>query len=335
MAMEKRQQDIQVGAGLTESRYSQDFIDLLKTWSLPTVLIIAAGVLAIQGWRLYKNRQETSLAAAFKDVEGAVVAGNPTNLVRLAEEHAGKRAVPWMARLTAADILMQAAVSGVAPGAEIDTDGKPKNEADVLKPEQVQQKYDEAAAQYRIVLNETADSRGNEPHALSAAFGLAAVAESRGKWDEARQMYDRAINIADRGGFKAAQTLIKDRIASLDKLKETGSLLSDAQVLTRYDAVKLAYNITPDTLAQGAGVEPMVTRADGTQVPSKPAYDFEPMVIRKRPAPPAPPAAPKTDTTAPANPAAQTPAPSATTPAPAAATPAPTAPAPTTPAPKP
>lgn len=249
MAMEKRQQQIEVGAGLTESRYSQDFIDLLKNWGGPVLFVVAMGVLGIQGYRWWTARQQAAEVTAIQEFEAARTAGNPTNLIRLADEHEGQLSVSTMARLTAADILLDSSYSGLVPGAPVEPDGTPKSKEDVLSEAQIAQKLSEAKGLYERVWKETNAVKGKELFAIASAFGLAAVAETGKSWDEARTNYDRVISIAERSGMSVPLNVAKERIAALETLKTAAGLPSEANVVTKW-----GYDFEPSPLAP-KGVE--------------------------------------------------------------------------------
>lgn len=341
MALEKRQQNIQVGAGLEESRYSQDFIELLKNWGGPAVMILALGVLGYQGLKWYNLKRENAVSAAFKEFEGAKLAGNPSALIRVAEDHAGQRAVPHLARLEAARLLLESAIMGVDSGAEFvpatsDTPAKLKNESDRLNAERRTQKLKQAEDLYQTVLKQTADEPGQEVHSIFAAYGLASVAETRGEWDQAKLFYDRVIDLSKRAKFETHEKLAKERLASLDQYRTRAKPITQAQLKTRYEGQKFIYNITPDMLRDGKAAEPIVVRADGTRIePPAPVYNFEPSILK-----PKPPAAPEMKPVpgpgdSPTNkPADKTTSPDANKPATPAASPAPAAPATTPAAPK-
>ncbi|CAN5763694.1 hypothetical protein BH11PLA1_BH11PLA1_03790 [soil metagenome] len=280
MAMEKRQQQIQVGAGLTESRYSQDFIDLLKNWSMPVLLLLAVAILGTQGWKYLKARRIQGTVAAFSEYEAAAKAGNPAGLVRVAEEHEGVEAVPLMARLAAADLYAESAYVGIQPGAQVTPEGKVAA-ADVLTPEQVKAQLDSAATQYRAVLTAAEGKAGMEQHAISAAYGLASVAETRGEWDEAGRMYDRVINLSEKAGLPLAGKIAKERAGNIDAVKGAKGLLSAGDVKTAYTRVKVRYDAAAERLTEERMVEPQVMNADGTGVYLAPSgLDFEPAVLK-------------------------------------------------------
>jgi hypothetical protein len=299
MAIDKRQQQIQVGAGLEESRYSQDFIELLRTYLAPVLMIVALVVLGYQGWKWWQNRQIQATATAFKELDAATLSGNPMSLLRVAEDHAGQQAVEPLARLKAADILLESAYSKIAPGAEFLPDGKLKSETDRLTDAQAVERIAQAEAQYRMVLNEFGDVRGKEIHAIGGAFGLAAIGETRKAWDDARVSYDRVIALSDRAGFKTAADIARQRIASLDALKVAADLPSKASVKTRYDRRVVSYTLTPDQVRDGLAVEPVVTQPDGRRVdaPANPP-EFAPTLLKpKAPAPVPAPATPAMEPT--------------------------------------
>ncbi len=283
MAIDKRQQQITVGAGLEESRYSQDFIELLRTYLAPTLLIVALVVLGYQGWKFWQTRQVQAQAAAFKDLDSATVSGNPMSLLRVAEDHVGQQSVEPMARLKAADILLESAISRTVPGAEFGPDGRVKNEGDQLSEVQANERLAQAETQYRKVLVDVGDVKGKEVLAIAGAFGLASVSETRKSWDEARVSYERVVALSDRAGFKTPAEIAKQRIASLDSLKNAPGLPSASAVKTKYDRRVVSYSLTSEQVREGVAVDPVVTQPDGRRAePVANPYDFAPTLLKPK-----------------------------------------------------
>ena len=281
MAIDNRQQQITVGAGLQESRYSQDFIDLLKTYLAPTLMIVALVVLGFQGWKYWQNRQSQAQAAAFKDLDSATMSGNPMSLLRVAEDHIGQQSVEPLARLQAADILLESAISKTVPGAEFGPDGRVKNEADRLTDVQAGERLAQAETQYRKVLSDVGEVSGKEVLAIAGAFGLASVSEMRKAWDEARGSYERVIELSDRVGYKTPSDIAKQRIASLEALKKSPELPSASAVKSRYDRRVLSYSLSPEQVRDGLAVEPSVMQPDGRPTELSPnPYDFAPTLLK-------------------------------------------------------
>lgn len=281
--------DLREGAGLEESRLNREFIDLLKTYLTPALMVIALVALGYAGWQRYKQYQAQQLDRAWVELGDALDARNPTTLNAVAEEHAGIRGVPELARLTAADALLESAYRGVVPGGELDANGNAKNPDDLLTPEKRDAQLTRAAEQYQKVVDLTAGKSRLGLHAINARFGLAAIAETRGKRDEAKAQYEAIEKAAEQAGMPALRDVAKQRLSTLEGVNSETKLLTDAQVVT-----KPTGTWPPPAPGQAPLPGPAVTPAPV-------------------PVPMAPPAAPET---APAQPAPAQPAPAQPTPVP-------------------
>lgn len=227
-----QQQQIQTGAGLTESRLNTEFIDALKKFGPWVVILIAAAILAYAGWGRLKEAREARTLEAFRSLEEARVAGNPDNLVRYAEEAggAGRVALAIQARLSAADVLLFSAARGTRPGASIDPQTGTVAPEDVLDDAGVKGLLDQAKAQYAQVLSATETDSTLWLHRLGAQFGLAAVAESTGAPADAKKHYQDARALAEQQGLTQLAGQIDERISSLMQLPAKVALISEAEV---------------------------------------------------------------------------------------------------------
>lgn len=339
--MDKRQQDIQVGAGQTESRLNREFIDFLRRISWPVTILILVGVLGYVGYERYQDSRRAALATAFADLQDAVSSGNPTVMLRVAEDHAGQGAVPTLARLAAADALLWSAVIGLEPGATVKPDGTTDTPEDLLTPELVASTLDRARAQYATVAD---DTRGKPPEIylhLGALFGLAALEETAGGAEAARAHYQAIIAAAERAALPDA-VLAEAR----QRLDSVGSL---APALPSIAAVRTnplggltlpipqrnqAQDPSLQQLLQGLGqpTTPTAPTAPNPLGPGGTSLDLSPglpaLPSIPLPALPTPPVPPNPAT--PASPGLPAAPPAAIPPFPAA--PAPAAPAPAAPA---
>lgn len=257
MALEQRQTQIQEGAGLTESRLNRDFVLFLQKWSFPLLLAVLAIAAVVVGLRRLGEYRERQMAVAFSELQDALTARSPASLIRVAEDHAGKRAVPLIARTAAADAWLVAAYTGVAPGAELDPDGKVKDAKDLINAEQRERYLNDAATQYRKVIEEAGADGGMTIHAIGAEMGLAAVEETRGKADEAKRHYEAAAAMARRAGFEKLAAEAARRIESLPTMiGGTPALVSASDVKTGTPKPAantpggLPANIPPEVLEQ-------------------------------------------------------------------------------------
>jgi tetratricopeptide (TPR) repeat protein len=240
--MDKRHFEIREGAGLEESRLNYEFIDFLKKWSTPILLVVAVVALGYAGWQRYTKSKATQLGDAFKDLNAAsgsyrldrvnprlvnpTSAGdaNPDVLRRVADDYPKIKSVATIAKLQAADAYLRAVRVGAKPGATFNQSGALTNADDALKPEDVTNYLENADALYKEILTTAQATQGQLLMQINAHYGIAAVAESRGKMDEAKAAYNKLIELCDGGPFSAHAQVARKRIASLDGLSTLPTL---------------------------------------------------------------------------------------------------------------
>ena len=113
--MDDRQAQIRERAGLEESRLNVEFIEWLRKWGSPLLLIAAlAGAAWVVRERLQRGHNE-KVDRAFTEFEAAAGTDNPSPdaLLAVATEFAGVRAVPTLAKLEAADAYLDGVRRGV------------------------------------------------------------------------------------------------------------------------------------------------------------------------------------------------------------------------------
>lgn len=240
--MDKRHFEIRERAGLEESRLNYEFIDFLKKWSTPILLVVAVVALGYAGWQRYTKSKATQVADAFKDLNAAsgsyrldrvnpqlvnpMSAGdaNPDVLRSVAADYPKIKSVATIAKLQAADAYLRAVRIGAKPGATFDQSGALTNAEDALKPEDVTSYLDNAEALYREVLTSAQATQGQLLMQINAHYGIAAVAESRGKMEDAKAAYTKLVELCDGGPFAAHAQVARKRIASLDNLNTLPTL---------------------------------------------------------------------------------------------------------------
>lgn len=326
MSLDQRQAQIEVDKGLTESRLNQDFIDFLRKYGSAILLVVCAVSLAYVGWNWYQKKRDRSADEAWLSLEKAMEARNPDGLLAVASEHAGEPGIPLLARTEAGDIWLQAAIMGVVPGAEIAPDGKVSNADDLLTPEGVTRQLDRAAEQYRAVL---AASTGKAPYALHeirALFGLAAVEETKGQYDDAKRRYEQIIAAANKAELPGLAGAAKKLLDTIEDAKSAPRLYADGQVVTKpppapapsanspFPGLPGALTpVNPADLPPGLlNPQPATTNTNPDQQPKpaptpKPATPSEP--APSAPAPPAESPAANPPATPPASPPADQPKP--------------------------
>ena len=232
MAMDKRQTEIVEGAGLDEGRLNQDLIDFLNKWASPVLFVFA---LIAGGWWFWNYRGEQQAAyrdSALVQLENATLSGNPNpiTLVALADEFDDVAGVAPRALLAAADVRLSAASRGVVPGSAVNADGSVA-EDELLGDEERLDEFDRADSLYKQVWAMTENDEAMAIHAVGAASGMAAVAESLGDIEAARAAYERLITKAEAAGFGqhvAVATLrmetLEERLANAPKLYQSDAL---------------------------------------------------------------------------------------------------------------
>lgn len=211
---------IREGAGLEEARYNVEFIEWLRKWSGPLLMIvaIAAGLYALrQYWQ--KNTQ-TKQDTAYADYEAATQGTNvnPDTLIAVADEHPDVPSITYLARLRAADIYLDAVRRGVKPGTSVNPDGTLVSPDDAMTAADRETNLAKATENYQWVLDKTQNETEQALNTIGALYGLAAVAECKGELDSAKGLYGRIESISNERGFVRHAKLAAARIESLKDL---------------------------------------------------------------------------------------------------------------------
>ncbi len=217
--MDDRLKDIREGAGLEESKLNQVFIDWLNKWG-NRILWVALIVLGLYVGNIQLTKwRKARIDKAFQEYQ-EVLAIDPTpeTLLDIADRHGGARGVPTMARLQAADLYLESVRLGLVPGATVGEDGSVLTEDDLLSEDQKAWSLDQADMLYGQVFDASFEKVGTVIFAIDAAFGKAAVAESRFDRDGARQWYEQVIGLGEAHAYDEAVAYARERIAALDEL---------------------------------------------------------------------------------------------------------------------
>jgi hypothetical protein len=243
--MDERQQQIRERAGLEESRLNQDFIDFLQKWHPCSARRLVARYAL---WQRYQKAEDTKIATAFAAVEAARAGDNPSpdTLISVADEHAGRGAVALLARREAADIYLDCAARGVKPGSVVNPDGTLASEDDAVKtPEEREELLKQAAASYQWIVDQTRNDDDKAQHTMGGLYGLAAVAETRGEWDRAKEYYQQVTTIAKRKGYANHEATAQKRLDSLSELAKAEPLPLKIQVPPALEQPKPEVTLTP------------------------------------------------------------------------------------------
>lgn len=256
---------IKEGAGLEDSRINQEFVDFLRKWSTPVLLVAAAIVL---GYFLYNKRieaREARIAEAFTQFNqsSTTFSPSPDALRRIADDFEDVKGVHIMATLAAADEYLNAVQRGVRPGTPLSAaTNEPESAEDFLTPEESERFLNEAETLYRSVYDETQGAPALAIHTLGALYGLAAVSESRGDIDAARNVLDQAASLARQVGYVEHVAIAQQRIESL----------SEVRTVTLPSKADLPQPTEPEPVAAPAGEPapegPTLPPADGEAPPA-------------------------------------------------------------------
>lgn len=231
--MDNRQTEIREGAGLHESRLNVEFIEWLRRYSTPILIVLAAIALAYFGWMRMGQLRESRLDDAFYQLSSAIEAGSPEALLAVASEHEGRAAVPHLARLAAGDVYLRAARTGLRPGAAVNAEGLPEDESDLLSEAEIERMLDQAEQAYRAVVTRTREDRRKAMHTINGLFGLAAVAESRADFEAAREHLTRLAELADRVGLRGHASQARHMIETIDDYRDEVRLYARAELPER------------------------------------------------------------------------------------------------------
>lgn len=238
-ATEERQKigPIREGAGLDESRLNEELIEFLRKFSTPLLACIVLVAGGYFGWTQIKARRELARDTAFAQLDAAAESRNPVTLVRVAEEH-NVAAVPHLARLTAADIHLDASRTGVPIGTTPNNDGSLPEDAQPLSDEQKAEELAKAEGLYKQVFESARNDSTSIEYALMALHGLAACAESRGDLDAARNHYQQLIDLAKSSNRQAWAARAEKLKSSVDELTAAPRLYQQSELSAAAAAIQ-------------------------------------------------------------------------------------------------
>jgi hypothetical protein len=231
---DRRDLQIRERAGLEESLINQDFKEVLQRWGGTVITIVAVAALGYLGFKKWNEYKQTQIKDAFAQLNTTLESASPspTSLIGVALDHADVPAVAAVARLHAADAYLNIVRRGIKEGAALNADGTLADPADVLSPEDREANLKLAAENYQLVLTYAGSDPAKSLDAIGALYGLAAVAESRGKLDEAKANYELIIALSKPWGEGGHAKLAQERIDSLLTLASIPALPEKAMVPT-------------------------------------------------------------------------------------------------------
>ena len=255
---EVRQQD------LNESRVNEDFVTWLKTKGPTWLLIVLAFIVAYLVMVRWQQQEARLRDEAWIDLMTTTQAAS---LEDVANRHEGIDAVSNLARLMAADQLLQ----DLQAGRMLSEDGQVRTELD---DDTRALHLQDAARLYEAV---AATDDGTTQHTLMtvcALNGLAAIAECKGDLDAAAGFYTRASErAAGHLGPLAAQA--SARAASIDRLRGDVTFATPPpQPVLAPPPTPLAQPLgaapVPQQLQQPLGAEPTLNSGTDTATETQP-----------------------------------------------------------------
>jgi hypothetical protein len=286
---------IREGAGREESMINVEFVDWLKKYSTPILLVLCVVVLGYVGLQRYRASQLAKLDEAFFQLDKASESGSPEALLAVARDHPGRGNVEHIATIGAARLYLAAARTGMVVGAVLNPDGTPIQPEDVLTPEARAEYLEKATSAFSRVIAGTKSDPNLALTTLEAMIGLASVAETKGDQAAAKSVYEDIDRVAQTSGFPGFSLLAKQRLETLPSIANPPTLLTKAQLPA----------VAPPASPFGPVIPPPVMESTSdTDVGSQPAGPQVPPTSATPPSPPGP-----TTTTPSATPAPTPPTP--------------------------
>jgi len=228
---------------LTESRLNEEFITWLKTKGLNWLLLVLVILLGWMGWNIWEQRQAEARDTAWIELTAASL---PVSYEEVASRHAGIDSVAALALLSAGDRYLSSIQSGVR------FDRTPDQEDARLDETTRAEFLDAADSAYRDAL-EALDATGPDPRGdlaplrVSAWFGRAAIAESRGDLEGA-ETYLREGRDAAGDRYPKVVAWADRRIEGLPQLAEPLPIPSQADLPAPESLTPLGPTIADDLL---------------------------------------------------------------------------------------
>ncbi|MDZ4753579.1 MAG: hypothetical protein SGJ11_03680 [Phycisphaerae bacterium] len=233
---------------LTESRLNDDFVFWLKTKGMNWLLGFLVIACAYSFWNFYKQRKTTERDVAWSELSSAAL---PESFAEVAKKHESIDSVALVAWLAAADSHLRDLQTGLDSTAVLvpNLDGTPAP-PQPLSDDGRKLAQDAADSYYQKILDAAASRSGEvamKPIILSALFGRAAVAESRGAMDVAKQMLEQAVATAG-DAFPTFAKEASARLESLSLVAGASALPTRASLPVREVAAPLAPDLTNELL---------------------------------------------------------------------------------------
>ncbi len=214
--MDDRLKDVQT-SDLTDSRLNHEFVDWLKTKGLNWLLAFLLVACAFLGWDMWNRRKADQRDQAWIALSEATMPSTLTQSV--ATLHAETDGVANIALLRAADQYLNATQTGIFPGLTATDEGA------VLDAEGREEMLENAMTIYGQIITRNSGATGfaAKPFVISALFGQAAVAESRGDVELATTKLQAAAKMAQ-PEYPQLTLQAESRIENLAEVTSIGDL---------------------------------------------------------------------------------------------------------------
>ncbi|MFM9958882.1 MAG: hypothetical protein ACKVZJ_12495 [Phycisphaerales bacterium] len=254
--MEQRQQQVQVGAGLQESRLNTDLINFLQKYGGYAVYLLLAIVLIYVGRNWWNQRQENARDLAFADLRAAADTGNPASLMDVANNHPNG-SVAAMARVSAAGLYVDLARKGLKPGAnfmspapedKLDEAGKRNMEAEASK----------------LIDAILADKSAAPTLHQQARWFKATLQADAGQVDEAVKTMEQVASTAKSMGFPDQEAKANERIVTLKRVATLKPVFSRNDLP---ESAREPVAVVPQPVDSGvAGITPTLNAPPGVEL---------------------------------------------------------------------
>jgi hypothetical protein len=224
---------------LTEGRINQDFVDWLQTKGMTWLLVILVALCAYFGIVRWRHSKTNYQVEGWRSLASASLPGAYEDV---AEKYSDVGSVAHLARLRAAQMLLTSIQTGKTLGAATETqkDLTPADRDDYLN---------RADRLYSKVLESDNGSNENALIMVTALTGRAAIAESKGDLEQAKQHYAKAAQRAESNYPKLAEQA-KRRAESVDQQAANVALPSQAELTAMFERQKPPENLKPVTMDQ-------------------------------------------------------------------------------------
>lgn len=264
---ERDRRQIEVGAGLQESRLNTELIEWLQKWGPRVLYMLLAVVLGYLGWSKWQTYRQNQLDKAFDEYHAEQASQNPDVLLDIAQKNDGKGSIWSLATLDASDLLLTAGRLGVRPGVGPNA----ATDADALTEEERQNTLHSAFEHYKAVLNRNVKDPHHVLFAQKARWGMVSALISLGELDQARKVLEEYVSVAEQHAFTENAALGKKRLETLKNLTEPIPVYTSAQLPEANRPLVQNFGAGTSSTGPASGIQPPaqpgVTTESGKTIP--------------------------------------------------------------------